>query len=126
MSIDLRTEQIYPLREIADLPCLPRRRRGARLHVSTLIRWCTTGVRGVRLEALRVGGTLCTSVQALQRFFDRLSRNAAITPTGATTSDQDRYTATEQQLDELGIRGPAVTNDSGPSSTNVEDGADPK
>ena len=39
----------------------------------TLYRWSAKGIRGVRLETIRVGGSLCTSVQALQRFFDRLS-----------------------------------------------------
>jgi hypothetical protein len=29
------------------------------------------------LETLVVGGSLCTSIEALQRFFDRLTREAA-------------------------------------------------
>jgi hypothetical protein len=52
---------------------LPARRGGRRPHVSTLYRWATGGCRGVRLETLQVGGTLCTSREALQRFCDRLS-----------------------------------------------------
>ena len=35
--------------------------------------WARNGIRGVRIETIRVGGTLCTSLEALQRFFDRLS-----------------------------------------------------
>ena len=34
------------------------------------------GVRGIRLESIMVGGTRCTSVQALQRFFDALTAAA--------------------------------------------------
>ena len=52
---------------------LPRRRAGKRPHVATLYRWAQSGIRGVRLETLQVGGTMCTSLEALQRFFERLS-----------------------------------------------------
>jgi hypothetical protein len=52
---------------------LPRRRRGRNAHVSTLFRWTTIGVRGVVLESIQIGGTRCTSREALQRFFEQLS-----------------------------------------------------
>jgi hypothetical protein len=35
------------------------------------------GLWGVRLETIRVGGTLCTSRQALERFFARLAETDA-------------------------------------------------
>ncbi len=46
-------------------------------HPSTLARWAKTGLKSrsgdtVRLEIWRVGGTNCTSLEALARFFDRL------------------------------------------------------
>ena len=41
--------------------------------VDTIYRWATKGMRGFRLETIRIGGTLCTSHEALQRFFDRLT-----------------------------------------------------
>lgn len=69
--IDIGREELITFAEAAKL--LPRRRQGRKLHVSTLHRWCTKGVRGVRLEYLSVGGTRCTSVPALQRFFDALT-----------------------------------------------------
>ena len=52
---------------------LPRRRRGRKTHVSCIYRWSTVGCRGVVLETLQVGGTRCTSREALQRFFEQLS-----------------------------------------------------
>ena len=52
---------------------MPRRRAGRPAHPSTLYRWADEGLRGLRLETIRVGGTLCTSVEALQRFFDGLT-----------------------------------------------------
>ena len=52
---------------------LPARRGDRPPHVSCLFRWAKHGLRGVRLETLRVGGTLCTSREALERFFAGLA-----------------------------------------------------
>src|SRR5262245_32119544 len=73
MVIDFGGEAPLPLRQAARL--LPSRRAGKPTHVATLYRWAQRGLRGVRLETLQVGGTLCTSREALQRFFERLSKN---------------------------------------------------
>lgn len=75
MSIDLSSETLESLSDLAAWERIPRRRRGKKLHVSTLFRWASRGCRGVKLETTRVGGTLCSSKDALQRFFDRLSAN---------------------------------------------------
>ena len=73
MAIEIGGEAPLPLRQAARL--LPNRRAGKPTHVATLYRWAQRGLRGVRLETLQVGGTLCTSREALQRFFERLSKN---------------------------------------------------
>ena len=52
---------------------LPRRRRGRKTNVSTLYRWASAGCRGVVMESLQIGGTRCTSKEALQRFFETLT-----------------------------------------------------
>ena len=70
--IQLDSEHVLSLREATQQ--LPRRRTGQRPHIATLYRWATDGLRGVQLETLQVGGTLCTSIEALQRFFERLGR----------------------------------------------------
>src|SRR5262245_16771068 len=76
MAIDPTTET---LRSFADAPQrLPALRGGKAVHPTTLWRWTTRGVRArsgviVRLEALKVGGTQCTSDQALARFFRALT-----------------------------------------------------
>ncbi len=69
--IDTTTEAPIPLTQAADEQ--PRRRRGRKTHVSTLYRWATAGCRGVQLETIQIGATRCTSREALQRFFERLS-----------------------------------------------------
>lgn len=71
MSIDPLTENAISLVEAAKL--LPRRRAGKRPHVSCVYRWTTAGCKGVVLESLQIGGTRCTSKEALLRFFERLS-----------------------------------------------------
>src|SRR3954451_17851104 len=69
--IDSTAETLLSLAQAAEE--LPRRRRGRKTHVSTLYRWATAGCRGVRLETVQIGATRCTSREALQRFFERLS-----------------------------------------------------
>ncbi len=64
-------EELLSLRDACQI--LPKRRRGRKPHFSTLWRWATRGLRGVRLETLRCGGTLVTSREAIQRFFEQLS-----------------------------------------------------
>jgi hypothetical protein len=46
---------------------------GRRLHVATVHRWCTRGIRGTRLEFVQRGGTRVTTEAALVRFFSTLT-----------------------------------------------------
>ena len=73
--IDLSTEALLSFPEACKR--LPRRRSGKRPHPATLYRWASDGLRGVMLETIQVGGTLCTSMEALQRFFSRLGSQSA-------------------------------------------------
>ena len=48
---------------------------GTRTDKSTLIRWIKKGVRGAKLEAVRLGGrSIFTSAQALTRFIQATSK----------------------------------------------------
>lgn len=73
--LDIQSEQLVSLTAATQL--LPRRRKGLRPHVATLYRWSQRGCRGVILETVQVGGTRCTSLEALQRFCNRLSTGAS-------------------------------------------------
>jgi hypothetical protein len=78
--IKVKIERVFPLGRPPEY--LPERRGGKRPHRTTLYRWATAGVRAndgavVQLETIRVGGTLCTSAEALQRFFERLTESRA-------------------------------------------------
>ena len=74
MAIDIRDEELVRLNDVPKLKNFPLGRNGKRIHLATLYRWALGGTGGVRLETLKVGGTTCTSVEALQRFFDELTR----------------------------------------------------
>ena len=84
--IDIATEQLIAL---ADVPKhLPKRRGGKRVSLSCVYRWAQRGLHGVRLEVLPCGGTKCTSLPAIQRFFDRLAAVASGEAVVARTSKQ--------------------------------------
>ena len=98
MMIDSSSETLLSLAEAAS--SLPRRRAGKKTHVSCVYRWTTKGCRGVVLESVQIGGTRCTSREALARFFDRLSRgDAADLPPVRTPAQRQR--AAERALREL-------------------------
>jgi hypothetical protein len=80
MAIDALTETLRSFAEAAQR--LPALRGGKPVNPSTLWRWTTRGVRArhgvlVRLETIKLGGTCCTSDQALVRFFQALTDGAS-------------------------------------------------
>jgi hypothetical protein len=92
MPIDPNVEALVSLSEATKH--LPRRRAGKKPHVSCIYRWTTAGCRGVILESIQVGGTRCTSREALARFFRRLTQgDAADVPAIRTTAQRERATA---------------------------------
>jgi hypothetical protein len=82
--IQIDKERVIPLSKIGDY--LPRGRQNKKVHAATGYRWARRG-----LETIRRGGMVFTSVEALQRYFDRLSAgpaagaDAAQAPTPAPT-----------------------------------------
>jgi hypothetical protein len=47
---------------------------GRRPDKATLYRWCLKGVRGTKLEHVRLGDRMFTSLQALTRFIEARSK----------------------------------------------------
>jgi hypothetical protein len=101
MCIDLTREPGIPLSAVARLPWLGGR-GGKRLHVATVHRWCTHGIRGVRLEFVQRGGTRVTTEAALQRFFARL-RTASAEATGPNDQAASRRDRVDEELEALGL-----------------------
>jgi hypothetical protein len=101
MSIDPTQETVISLTDAAK--SLPARRSGKRPHVSCIYRWTTDGCKGVILESLQVGGTRCTSKEALARFFAALTSQTETPQTARTTSQ--RRVAVEKAQHQLQKRG---------------------
>ena len=99
--IDPNTESLISLSEAAR--SLPRRRAGKRPHVSCIYRWTTAGCRGVILESVQIGGTRCTSREALARFFQQLTGNQVAIPVVTSRARKSAVAAAERQLDAAGI-----------------------
>lgn len=94
--IDPNTETLVSLPDAARH--LPRRRNGKRPHVSCIYRWTTAGCKGIVLESIQVGGTRCTSREALGRFF------AALTLEGTPNRHPVRSPATRQRAVEAATK----------------------
>lgn len=102
MTIDL-SEELIPLTQVPALPFVPRRRRGKKLNQATVFRWANPGVRGVRLETIHFGGTLCTTRSALLEFFRQLTPESDSPPSSTTQrrSPAARRRASERAAAEL-------------------------
>ena len=61
---------------------------GKKISVCTLWRWCRRGLRGVSLEYVRVGRKICTTREALLRFFTDLAETDDPEPPGKNASAQ--------------------------------------
>jgi len=97
--IEIEKENVLSLTEAAKR--LPRRRAGKRPHVSTLYRWAQRGLHGVRLETLQVGGSRCTSIEALERFFVALGDPATTAQTTPRASRRKQIEDAARKLEAL-------------------------
>jgi len=73
------------------------------LHISTLVRWVTKGIGGVKLEAEKCGGRWVTSREALQRFVARLTP-CVVAPSNQSPPDARRH-ADQVAAEKLSRRG---------------------
>jgi hypothetical protein len=104
--IDIATEHLLALREVPGR--LPPRPTGRRVHISAVYRWIQRGVRGTYLEAVRIGGTPYTSLEALQRFADHLSSSPRrpLIQQGATTKTRQKQIDEATRTVEAMLRNP--------------------
>src|SRR5262245_48964611 len=101
--IDPLSEQIISLTDVAQI--LPQRRSGKRPHVSCIYRWTVRGCRGVTLESIQVGGTRCTTREAVGRFIERLSRESIPSASTTTRAIARRRREIERAASELDAAG---------------------
>ena len=95
---DFLQEKCFSLAQAARR--LPKLRGEKPPHPATLFRWATAGRKSqggkiVRLEVWKVGGTNCTSMEALARFLDRLNDVGPVDPPKPLKQD-----ALERQAEE--------------------------
>lgn len=89
--IDAMKDPLIPLANVAAKFPAPS---GKRRSMSSLIRWVKKGVDGVRLEAVRVGGSWYTTEEAVNRFIQSPEQCKAAAETNeAQTESHKRATA---------------------------------
>lgn len=98
--IDISAETVVTFTDAAK--DLPRRRRGRPVHPATLHRWASRGIGGVRLEFIKIGGTRCTSREALQRFFDTITRASGDEQAAASRPVERDVEQTSERLEQAG------------------------
>jgi hypothetical protein len=102
--LDTLVETPISLTEAANL--LPRRRAGKKASPATIFRWASNGIRGIKLEVIKVGGTLCTSRERLQKFYEKLTLEAAgelVPPPVTSRSRRASVKRAERVLDKAGV-----------------------
>jgi hypothetical protein len=104
MGVNLKTETVVDLNQASRYLGLGRNRRP--MHLSTLVRAITRGVKGHRLEALRIGNRWLTSIEALQRWGERQAA-ASASPVGESPhrTSAARRRSDERAAAELDRRG---------------------
>lgn len=90
-GIDAARESVLSFGEAARY--VGKLKGGKAVAFQTLFRWATKGCRGVVLESICIGGTRCTSKEALQRFFDGVTRARASAPASETAPTSPQVVA---------------------------------
>lgn len=97
--IDPHNDVLIPFSE---LPRRLRKRGAKRLHLSTIYRWSNRGLRGVRLDYIKIGGSRYTSKEALSAFIDACSateKNQAPEPLRRKTTRQAQRQAEKARIE---------------------------
>lgn len=97
-EIDVENDELIPVLDLV------QQRLGRRLAPSTTWRWITKGVQvrgtAVKLQAVRVGGTWCTSRPAFADFLRRQT-SAALHP--AEQASEERPESVRRRLRDAGL-----------------------
>lgn len=69
-----------------------------RPNVSTVWRWHKKGIKGIHLETIKIGGTIYTSDEALERFLERINEPAAPAPRPRTRRETAAAVARAERI----------------------------
>lgn len=79
--IDILSEQLISPAQYTKMR--PPGRNGRPMNLATFYRHVYNGLRGIRLEHVKLGGNTYTSIEAAQRFAERLTEARSAPPTDA-------------------------------------------
>jgi hypothetical protein len=107
--ISVASDQLVTLAQLAKR--IPRRRNNKAVHPSTVHRWRRPGIRGVRLECIRIGGAWHTTFRAFQEFCEHLSAEdpncrPQETPVKNETAEKEQtrhHEIVERELEQFGV-----------------------
>jgi Protein of unknown function (DUF1580) len=106
MPIIVTSEDLLPINGV---PKFLEKRIGKRINLSTVYRWKTRGICGVRLETVSVGGGSFTTPDAMNEFFAKSTRAKQQREIADMRSKQESstYAARQRRIDreakDLGI-----------------------
>lgn len=89
MERKTETQTLIPLQQAVEAAT------GTRPHLSTIIRWITKGARGIKLNAVFLGGRRMTTIDNVQRFIE-LSSATESKPSNELVVPKDRTNAVNQ------------------------------
>lgn len=95
------------LAQAAKLPMLLVSRGGkpAPPNPSTIWRWATVGIRGVKLRTRRIGGTTTTTAADVRAFIDAINSDEPAAPSASTPAQSRRaHQAAAKALDAANVR----------------------
>lgn len=100
--IDIFSEHLIRLR---DVPSHLPRRGSKKLHYSTVYRWAIDGVNGpdsrIFLETAKTGGSVYTSLEALERFTLKQTHSNELPPGKEESRSADRHPRSQHTSDSL-------------------------
>lgn len=68
---------------------LPSLKDGRPIHVTTLWRWARYGLRGIKLETIKIGGRVFTNRQSLQKFFADVAKASSLRSSSAAAAGRE-------------------------------------
>lgn len=95
--INVETDELVPVGTIY------KARTGKRLNPPTLWRWLRKGCHGIRLEAVPVNGTWCTTHHAFGQFLLEQTQARLADPAPEEPSPAPRDARTETKLRKAGL-----------------------
>ena len=70
-----------------------------RPHAATISRWCSSGVRGIKLESVRIASRRATSKQAVARFLEACRKQDFAGLSAATAAELERALAAQEAVE---------------------------